>query len=149
MKLRVFLIEDDQRIRNLVSDVLEERGHKVYAFAEPFRCPILLNEKCPCPDGWQCGDIFITDREMPGMSGLDFIENQLRFGCRGLAANTAVMSGNWTDDELSRARDMGCRTFHKPFDLGEFLAWIEACEARANPARGLTAVYLDKPAKTV
>lgn len=144
MKLRVFLIDDDQRIRDLVQDVVEERGHKVYAFTEPFRCPILLNEKCYCPDGWQCGDLFITDLEMPGMSGIDFIANQVRFGCRGLTENTAVMSGGWTDSELARARELGCRTFHKPFDLEEFISWIETCERRANPARGLTAMCVDR-----
>ncbi len=92
MQLRVYLIDDNQRIRDLVKDVLEERGHQVFAFSEPFRCPILLNDKCECPEGRQCGDIFITDLEMPGMSGLDFIENQVRFGCRGLTSTTAVMS---------------------------------------------------------
>jgi len=145
MKLRVFLIDDDKRIRDLVKDVLEERGHRVYAFSEPFRCPILLNEKCLCPDGWQCGDLFITDLEMQGMSGLDFIENQVQFGCRSLTSTTAVMSGGWTDYTLARARDLGCRTFHKPFVLDEFISWIRECEQLANPARGLTSICIDRP----
>ena len=144
MRLRAFLIDDDQRIRDLVTDVLEDRGHKVYAFAEPYRCPILLNERCPCPEDWQCGDLFITDLEMPGMSGLDFIENQINFGCRGLADNKAVMSGNWTDGELTRARDLGCRIFHKPFDLGEFCSWIEDCELQAGMTQGLAPLNLDQ-----
>lgn len=145
MDMRVVLIDDDERVRSLVTDVLEDRGHRVFAFPEPFHCPILLSEKCRCPEDWQCSDLFITDLQMPGMSGLDFIENQLNFGCRGLTASTAVMSGGWTDGELERARRLGCRTFHKPFDLGEFISWVEACEKRINPLRGLAATHFDLP----
>ena len=34
----------------------------------------------------------------------------------------------------------------KPFDLEEFISWIESCERRANPARGLTAMCVDRHA---
>ena len=67
---------------------------------------------------------------------LNFIENQVRFGCRGLTSTTAVMSGGWTDDQLNRARKLGCRTFHKPFDLDEFILWIRTCEEQFSPHGG-------------
>ena len=137
MKLKVFIFDDDEQFRYLLSLILEKRGYEVLSYSEPLTCPVYLNRKCPCPEGYVCGDIFLTDINMPKMTGLDFIENQKRNGCKIDVQNIAVMSGLWTNADRLRAKTLGCQTFEKPFDSAELFSWLDACEKRIDPNRKL------------
>jgi hypothetical protein len=78
----------------LVSLILEKRGYEVFAFSDATMCPIFLRNECPCPSEYTCADIIVADINMPNITGLDFIENQLNFGCK--VRNFGVISGQWT-----------------------------------------------------
>lgn len=137
MKIRAFVFDDDPGVRRLVLDIFRSRGYEALGFAQPLDCPTLRMERCACSPGQACGDIFVLDVNMPEMTGLELIENQANLGCRGILVNKAVMSGDWTEENLAQARRLGCKVFAKPFDLGEFTAWLEECEERIDPRRGL------------
>ena len=105
MKLRAFVFEDNDALRTTISSILEKRGYEVFSYSEPLLCPVYLDRECPHEH--PCMDILITDVRMPNMTGLDFIENQRRYGCKAIVSNKAVISGAWADQELERGRARG------------------------------------------
>jgi CheY-like chemotaxis protein len=138
MKLRAFVFEDNEGLRRMISSILGRRGYEVFSYSEPLFCPIYLDRECPCPEDFACGDIFITDNSMPNVTGLEFIENQIRHGCKAIEKNKALTSGKWTEAELERAKTLSCKTFQKPFRTNELLSWLDECEKRIDPNRKLS-----------
>jgi len=135
MKIRAFVFDDDEIVRSFIATVFERSGYEVCEFSEPRACPFLLDRKCPCPEDHVCTDIIISDLDMPNMSGLELIENQIKHGCR--APNFALNSGDWSEPELKRAQEIGCMTFSKPVRIGELTDWMNQCEKRIDPKRKL------------
>ena len=136
MKIRAFVFDDDEQVRNVISELLKERGYEVHGFSEPGICPIYLEQRCPCLLDHTCADIIITDINMPYMTGLELIENQLRNGCK--VKNIMVLSGSWTDAQVTYAKALGCKIFKKPFKIDEFFNWLDECERRLDPKRKLS-----------
>ncbi len=122
MAIRVYVLDDDELIRITLSSFLEQEGYEVSAFAQPDHCPIYYSKTCGCKKGQACADIIITDLNMPGQSGMDFIENQIRRGCK--VNHIAVMSGDWSDPGLNKARHMGLMVFLKPFSILHIRKWL-------------------------
>lgn len=77
---------------------------------------------------------------MPNISGLDFIDAQVRKGCK--IENIAIMSGAWSDSSLKRARDLGCAVFEKPFTLAALKGWLDKCEERMDREKYLSNWFL-------
>jgi CheY-like chemotaxis protein len=133
--MRAFLLEDDDTIRNMMSEILAARGYEVYAFANPAICPLQVEPECRCSAKQACTDIIISDLDMPNMTGLDFIDNQKEKNCK--CQHVALMSGGWEEQDLSRAQDLGCKTFAKPFSFQEFYEWLDEVEKAIEPSREL------------
>jgi CheY-like chemotaxis protein len=131
MKLRAIVLDDDDLLRTLMIGVLKDRGYEVHSSPEPFLCPIFLDSKCSCPVESHCANIIITDINMPGMTGFEFIEHQKRNGCK--IQNVAMMSGGWTDEEIEHAKRLGCHIFEKPFKINEIEKWLDDCEKKYDP----------------
>jgi two-component SAPR family response regulator len=135
MKIRAFVFEDDENILFLISSILIERGYEVLSFPEPLFCPVYLNSECQCPMEYMCGDIFIIDVNMSNVTGLEFIENLIRNGCKSILQNKALISGAWTDADLEYAKRLDCHIFYKPFTNDEIIEWLDKCEKRIDPNR--------------
>lgn len=89
-----------------------------------------------------CADILITDISMPDVSGLDFVEGQLRKGCR--IPNIAIMSGAWSDVSMKRAKDLGCASFEKPVALSALADWLDKCEERMDKNKELSNWFIQE-----
>jgi CheY-like chemotaxis protein len=137
MKLRAIVIDDNEEIRSVISSIMELWGYEVLSSPEPLVCPVYLDSECPCPYDYACMDVLITDNRMPKMTGLDFIENQTRNGCKAIVRNKAVISGNWAEEELEHAKRLGCQIFNKPFKVEQITKWLDECEKRIDPNREL------------
>ncbi len=137
MSIRALLFEDDESIRDLLTRLLEGRGYEVVAFSEPRHCGVYDEGPCSCPSGIVCGDLLLTDLEMPGVDGLQVVSDQIDKGCGIPSGNIAVMSGGWNTERLARAEALGARVFRKPFRFDELGAWLDECEARVRCSRGL------------
>jgi len=137
VKIRALVFDDEAGIRAIISYILENRGYEVLSFSDPVLCPVYLNSECPCPREYACADILITDIHMPRVTGLEFIENQMRNGCKAIAQNKAVISGAWTNDQLEQAKRLGCEVFQKPPGIDELTSWLDKCEKRIDPNRKL------------
>ncbi len=125
MELRVIIFEDDRPTRDLLKLVVEKQGHQVLAFPEPTACPLYENDRCDCRQEFPCGDLLITDNQMPRMTGLEFIRRQQERGCKGIAANKAIASSSWTETQWQEAISLGCKIFYKPLSLVALSTWIQ------------------------
>lgn len=133
---RVLVFDDHQEIRNLLKVVFDTRGYEVLTYPHPGACPIFDHETCYCPDGQTCTDIILTDINMPVMKGIEFIEKQLQKGCN--CKHLALMSGDFTSEDIRRAGELGLKFFRKPFEISEVFDWLDQIEQKINPHRRLT-----------
>ncbi len=118
-KPRVFIIDDEDRIRQLVADYLDDFDEfeiRVAATGED-----ALEELAREP-----ADVCIVDMRLPGISGEEFI---LTAGTRGLSKRFLLHTGSM-DFNLSKGmKDLGMTSedvFLKPSDVDEILARVRA-----------------------
>ncbi|MBW1998569.1 MAG: response regulator [Deltaproteobacteria bacterium] len=141
IKLRILLVEDNDSVRSVLSKILAERGYEVFTFSNPAICPLQIQPECRCGPNETCVDIIVSDLDMPNMTGLGFIEKQKKKNCK--CQHVVLMSGFWTEQDLSRARGLGCKTFTKPLPFEEFYAWLDEVEKKIEPARQLCNWFQD------
>jgi len=134
-KIRVILLEDNEVNRNVLCDLFDMRGYEVFAFETPAICPLQLLPECRCNANERCADIILSDLGMPIISGLQFIENQKHKNCKVL--HVAMMSGNWGKEELVKAKELGCKIFHKPFQINDINEWLDEVEKNISLDRKL------------
>ena len=134
-KLRIILLEDNNAVRGVLEEVFFTRGYEVFAFSDPTICPLQIEPKCRCNANQACTDIIVSDLDMPNMTGLGFIENQKKKNCK--CQYIALMSGRWTENDLQRAHELGCKTFVKPFNFDEFFDWLDEVERNTKSTREL------------
>ena len=116
-------------------EVCDRRGYEVFTFPDPGICPLHVEDRCPCESEMTCTDVIISDLDMPNVKGLDFVETLLGKGC--LCRHIALMSGAWTDRDVARASDLGCKIFAKPFHISQIIEWLDQVERELSPNRGL------------
>ena len=134
MNLKVLVIEDNQVVRSLLGRLLRKRGYGVTLSSSPILCDAYVSHECGCPRDSRCADLIISDLHLPGMTGLEFIKNQIRNRCKVPVQNMALISGDWSSAELSYALRLGCQVFWKPCRLADIHRWLDECEQRAAQA---------------
>lgn len=131
MKIRAWVLDDDDGVRSLVSTILDMRGYDTEAYADPKSCLKRLRHNTG--KEWaavHCDDVIISDVHMPGMTGFEFLENN---SIRGYEKqNIALMSGEWTKPQLRKARKLGYHVFKKPFNIKEVNHWLDEVEQRIH-----------------
>jgi two-component SAPR family response regulator len=75
---------------------------------------------------------------MPKLCGLSFIENLKNNGCK--IYNIALVSGYWTEKDISKAEKIDCTVFHKPIQPEELNRWLDICEKNIDPKRILSEI---------
>jgi len=140
VKIRALIFDDSEIIRDLLTRLLEKRGYEVFGFEDPALCVLHQAGRCLCPSDQLCSDIIISDINMYTVSGLELVDELLRNGCQ--VKNIALMSGSWLDFHKFYARKLGCKTFTKPFGIGEVEDWLQECEKRIEPNRKLSDWFL-------
>ena len=124
------MFKADTRGRSQILKILEAKGFEVIAYDDPTKCALQTAHDCRCADGEACADILITDLDIQGLSGLDFIESQKGKGCK--AQYIALMSATWASADIRRAEAIGCTIFEKPTRKSVLEQWLESCEERIN-----------------
>jgi CheY-like chemotaxis protein len=135
-KRRAILYDDDPAILDLLTMFFAGRGYDVIACREPVACPVYDNGE-RCENKRPCGDLMITDLEMPRMSGLDLLKLQTRQGCRLTVRNKAVLSGNLDPASREAISSLGCATFRKPCRFSALAPWVDECEQRMDLSQTL------------
>jgi len=122
----VYILEDEYSLRSTLRDYLGQNGYEVYAYSDPSFCPLTETAACKCDKQTPCTEFIITDINMPGMTGISFIERQKEKGCK--VSHIAIMSATWSTSEYNKAKILGCKVFEKPFGLKDLLQWMKRCE---------------------
>jgi DNA-binding response OmpR family regulator len=144
-KTRIILLDDLDSIRNPFTKFLNIHGYEVFSFSNPMICPLQIEPECRCSENQSCTDIIISDLDMPGMTGLNFIQNQRNKNCK--CRHIALMSGLWTAGKLDHADELRCKIFTKPVLPQDILLWIKEVEKGINPDRELCNWFEEIPSK--
>ncbi|SHH57725.1 DNA-binding transcriptional response regulator, NtrC family, contains REC, AAA-type ATPase, and a Fis-type DNA-binding domains [Chryseolinea serpens] len=105
---KILIIEDDQKIRAILKEILEEKDHDVEEAGDGQEGYKKLEQGQ--------FDLCICDIKMPKMDGLEVLEKAKE---NGIGANFIVISAHGTIDVAVEAVKKGAFDFlQKPFDLG-------------------------------
>lgn len=105
---KILIIEDDQKIRAILKEILEEKDHDVEEAGDGHEGFKKLEQGQ--------FDLCICDIKMPKMDGLEVLEKAKE---NGIGANFIVISAHGTIDVAVEAVKKGAFDFlQKPFDLG-------------------------------
>ena len=131
-KLRVNIFDDDVHNLKMLNIVISQRDYEVLTFDRPVVCPIYHEQSDECINVKPCADIIITDYQMPQMTGIDMLVQQVQRGCKVDSKNKALMSGDPYSIKKKMVEELGCIFFSKPIDWGDLFAWLDACEKRID-----------------
>jgi CheY-like chemotaxis protein len=127
MNYRALIFDDQKEIRQILWSLFDSRGYEVFTFSHPAACPLSEEELCPCPTEQACTDVILSDMNMPIKNGLDFLEDQIKKGCK--CKHFALMSGAF-----------------KPLKLKEVMNWL-TIEKDIDQKRKLSNWFLEKTQK--
>ena len=142
MNYRAFIFDDEKEIRKILWRLFDNRRYQVFTFPHPGICPLSEEEICRCSSNETCADIILSDLNMPFEKGIDFLEGQIKKGCK--CKHFALMSGGFSSEDISRAKSLGVNIFRKPFKLKEITNWLDHIEKDIDPKRKLSDWFLDK-----
>jgi len=135
MKYRTILCEDNECIRKILVFILQERGHEVFSYTNDKDWPLSSCINCKGNHINLCTDIIISEVSISKVNGLGVIERLKKNGCR--IKNIALVSADWTVQDILKAKELGFAVFHKPVEPEKLIAWIDNCEKDLDPQRVL------------
>lgn len=117
MAKRIFVLEDNDDIREIVSILLMEEHYEVIAYSSisALRKGVLTDGKA---------DLFLLDVMLPDGNGMDYCK-ELRESVNTAKMPVVMMSANFTPDDMNDkciAQDF----IHKPFEIDDFIRRISA-----------------------
>lgn len=105
-ELHVMLVDDDEMVRNAISEVLERKGCRVSVFGDTEGAIHALSNDCHF-------DVLVSDINMPGLSGMEFL-NMAKEAAPGIPV--VMITGYPTIDLAVEAMKRGATDFlTKPF----------------------------------
>ena len=113
--LRILLVDDDDEVREILSDMLSIGDHEVVPVGDPFEALKLLDESA--------FDLVVTDLGMPGMSGLQLAE-KVRTSRPKLPVALVTGWGSQLDEADATAHGVTA-ILGKPFKLKEIQALVQ------------------------
>jgi len=129
--VRIFIIDDEESIRDSFRMYLEDQGHEVLTADRPQACAVFQGHNCD--KDYPCGHLLLIDHFLPGMNGLDFIEMMEKQGCRGMVRNKILMSGDSTAVDEDRVKRIGCKVIQKPFTFAMLDKVVDNAELAVDP----------------
>lgn len=121
MQIEVVIVEDDKATRQLVVEILGERGYSVSAFARIQTAREHLEERAP--------NLVITDVMLPDGSGLELISRLPDLHAERIPV--LVLSGCSSESDILRGYAAGADDYMtKPFSPAELLAKVSVLLAR-------------------
>ena len=127
-QIKVLIVDDSSMMRRLLARALTDLGFTKIILAEDGAAGLVAAER-------EAPDIIISDYDMPGMHGLEFIEAVRR---NEALDQTAIIMLSAAEDEgvVESARDLGADTFMvKPFTTEDLKALIDTLYQRFNCAQ--------------
>lgn len=135
MSLRIFVIDDEECIRETFDWYLSSKGYEVIALADPSFCSAYLGKACDLAT--PCADFLIIDYAMPRMNGIEFLELLEKNGCLSTISFKMLLTGNTNLVDMETARRLGCEVRQKPMTVIEVEAWIDSLAGQIPEDRKL------------
>lgn len=118
--IKALVVDDDERIRDLLAEILKANGYEVSCAADGTSALALTKDQQP--------DLVILDLVLPGMTGMA-VCSALRAWFTGAIL---IVSGRGDESAIVEALDNGADDFVvKPFRANEILARMRALLRRA------------------
>jgi two-component system chemotaxis response regulator CheY len=114
----ILVVEDDEAIRGLVSEVLRDDGYDVGEAANGLEALQYVDNHRP--------DLIVLDLMMPVMDGWTFVERCRQHPCCSDVPIVVTSASHDLPKTAERLRSFGVRTcLAKPFDVDGLLALVE------------------------
>jgi DNA-binding NtrC family response regulator len=126
---RILLVDDDEDMRSLLSDVLSDEGYEVIQAANGAEALVLLHRETFAA--------ILLDKRMPGLSGMDLLP-----GLRVICPETPVIVITAFGDAHTAAEGAEKGAFgllFKPFRMDELRAMLDRALGRPDPRAGTRA----------
>lgn len=117
------LLDDDVEHRQQMMEVLTAMGYVVHMFASPISY-MLRWEGHFCSENKHCFDLILVGNQLPGMSGIDFLQRLKRTGCCLPDHDKALVCSDLSQEHLQMVKELGCRYFKKPTSCEEIRLWL-------------------------
>ena len=117
MEKRIYVLEDNDDIREIVSLLLEEEHYEVFAYANIASLRLGLESGQPA-------DLFLLDVMLPDGNGIDYC-CELKASPGTAAMPVVMMSANFANDGKYK-RCFAQDYIHKPFEIDDFVKRISA-----------------------
>jgi len=125
MEPQVYVIDDEDSVRNSLSALLDAVGHETQSFATATAFLDALANTDP-----QRPRCLILDLQLPDMNGLDLLKELIS---RDESMPTIVMTGHGDDEIESTAMQQNAvACFQKPFDASQLLDVLSGVLAQAT-----------------
>jgi CheY-like chemotaxis protein len=116
MHRRVLVVEDDEAIRQTLTDVLQDGGYVVDGAVDGAEAIEQMQRRRP--------DLVLLDLHMPGMDGWEFLA--IKAARAGLADVPVLVLSATSERGLGNAQQQGAPIFvRKPFAVDELLASVD------------------------
>ncbi|MFD2287181.1 response regulator [Pedobacter petrophilus] len=117
MEKRIYVLEDNDDIREIVSILLQEENYEVFAFSNiaAFRSGVAKGKPA---------DLFLLDVMLPDGNGMDYC-SELKSSPVTARMPVVVMSANFSNKEINQ-RCFADDYIHKPFEIDDFVKRISA-----------------------
>ncbi|MGH3745119.1 MAG: response regulator transcription factor [Mycobacteriales bacterium] len=137
---RLLLVEDDNALSRLLSQLLRDEGYAVVRAEDGQRA---LHRGLV-----SSFDVVVLDRSLPARDGLEVLA---AWRARGVTTPTLVLSARGTATDRVEGLDAGAEDYlAKPFDVGELLARLRALRRRHSESASVLTVgrwFLDVPSQ--
>ncbi|MDA8101277.1 MAG: response regulator [Nitrospiraceae bacterium] len=139
-KRRALIFDDDANVLVVLADFLASRGYDVIVHQQPKPCMHGPGGGI-CRASQACADVLVTDFQMPGMNGIQLLQEQQRMRCKIPSANKAIMSGWISDERLQMMKPAGLVLFEKPFDFSKMESWLDNREVHMDLSKPLSSLF--------
>ena len=119
------IFDDDELFCYIATRILKDKNINVASYSSPIEYFCSQSGIDSCPVATQCVGFLITDNKMQDMTGLEFLKRLNQLECKIPNCRRAIISGNWTDDNLKIAKQLVKHVFDKFEAKKVFLQWIE------------------------
>ena len=113
----ILVVDDEQDICEVISQILSNNGHKVFATTDAGQALRLLETESI--------DMIISDVRMPGMSGPDLYRVVKNVAPRFSRKILFITGDSLSSDVVAFFRDNACPYMEKPLHPGELISMVE------------------------
>jgi two-component system phosphate regulon response regulator PhoB len=143
---RILVVDDDQRVRTVVSWQLAAEGYTVTEAGDGAAALAQIERDRP--------DLVVLDLSLPGIGGLDVLRRVRAAEGTASPLPVIVLSGRSGDTDRIIGLDLGADDYLvKPFSPGELAARVRSVLRRSRhgavPARPATGLWIDETSRDV